>query len=459
MFNPDALNNNDKGSENPEDRAWQEAAKNIEAAGGIPVPVKGAQEKSIGGSQVKQEASQLVEELSQKTAGEKYISEYQTREAKIRGTEIERGAAFRFERGQIYKGYKILRGEIKGAKDRGEDTTSKKELLRQMREQAKVLEKNLDQLERQYHENVKVVDVETEFGKFSVPVVELDLMKDVKPEEDKRTPYFILGQIATNFHQSACLSMALALDGHKVFVPMQPEQPAVKKPDNFGEILKQQGSLKPHAKLARGVIEKIGLKEFNLVGYSMGATSALELATDPELKGLNDLTVIEPLGIEQKGFLKLAKEFAFNQGILKTLPSSEQRIKAFLQGSEAGQGKLGLLLRTADILSKKQFDAEKLKAINPKGRFQICVGTNSPVLNEKMVEGVLKETEILRQEKNPNAAPLEFYKVAGADHEFALSNALGLFRLMAAEKPTQSVTGVKLEDLENSAMARILKEI
>lgn len=417
------------------------------------------QPQELPTEEVGKEAEKLGEKLSEKSFGEKVVSEYQTKKAKIRGTEIERGAAFRFERGQIYKGYKILRAEIGEAEKRGEDTTKKKELLKEMRGRAKFMEKDLDELNRQFHENVRNVDVETKFGDFSIPIVELDLKKDLNPEEDKRTPYFFLGSIATNFHQSACFSLAMALDGHKVYVPMQPEQPAVKKPDNFGETLSQQGNLKPYAELAKKTIEKIGLKEFNLVGYSMGATTSLELATDPELQGLNDLTIIEPLGIEEKGLLKLGKEFGFNQAMLKTIPSSEARIKTFFQGAEAGQGEFGLFLKAGNILSKKHFDAEKLKAINPKGRFQVWIGTKSPVVSEKLAESVFEETEKLRQAQNSNSSPLEFYKVKGADHGLPMMNALGLSRMITGKKPSEQVTEVKMKDLENSAMARIIKDI
>src|SRR5437867_3593831 len=108
--------------------------------------------------------------------------------------------------------------------------------------------------------------------------------------------------------------MARALEGHKVYVPMQVEQPSVKKPENFGEVLSKQGDLKPYSELAKKIIEQLGLQEFNLSGYSSGAAQALELATDPELQGLNDLTIMEPLGIQDKGFMRLGMEFGLSQG-------------------------------------------------------------------------------------------------------------------------------------------------
>ena len=97
----------------------------------------------------------LEKEFQKKTFSEKHFAEVQTREAGLRGAknpEQTRGEVFRFERGQILKGYKILREQIRDAKERGEDTTKKKEFLKEIRGRAKVLEKNLDELERQYYE-------------------------------------------------------------------------------------------------------------------------------------------------------------------------------------------------------------------------------------------------------------------------------------------------------------------
>lgn len=408
----------------------------------------------------KQDVENLEEDFSKKSLSEKVVSEFSTRKTELPGIEQERGVTFRFERGQIFKAYKILREQIKETEEKGEDITEKKGLLKEIREKAKLMEKDLDELNRQYYENVKNVEIKTEFGDFTIPVVELDLKKDIDPEKDTRVPYFFTGSIATNHHQSAAFSLALALDGHKVYIPIQPEQPYVKKPADFGEKLKNQGDLKIHSELAKQTIEKIGLKEVNLIGYSMGAATALELATDPDFaEKINDLTIIEPLGIEEKGFPQLVKEFGFNQAILKTVPSSEARIKTFFQGAKEGQGDFGLFLTTSKILSKKHFDQEKLKSLNPKGRFQVWVGNKSPVTNEKIAENLFLETEELRKAQNPDASPLEFYKVQGGDHGFPLMNALGFSRMMNEKKPKDQITTVKTSDMENSAMKRILKDI
>jgi hypothetical protein len=465
MENIEAENGTEEESSPEADKMTEQLRKMAEDLEGDKPDFKKVNDEGVDletlGKDIKKSAGKLGEKQGEKTFGEKYISEYQTKKAKIRGTEIERGAAFRFERGQIYKGYKILRTEIKDAEERGEDITSQKQLLKEMRGRAKVMEKNLDEIERQYHENVRAVDIETEFGKFSVPVVELDLKKGEgnESEKDERTPYFFLGGIGTNFQQTACFSMAMALDGHKVYVPMQPEQPSVQKPDNFAETYRKQGDLKIHAKIAEEIIKKVGAKEFNLVGHSTGATTALEIASDPELEGLKDLVVLEPMGIEDKGFAKLAREAVFGYMARDTLPSSEARIKNMQQGAEAGQGSIGLMLITANILSKKLYKPEKLKEINPKGRFQVWAGTQSSYVNKRIAEDVFQETEQLRQAKNPDASPLEFYEVKGGDHNFPITYALGLSKMITAEKPKESLIHVKKKDFEDSAMLGIINEI
>jgi len=183
------------------------------------------------------------------------------------------------------------------------------------------LEKKLDELERQYYENGKIIDIDTKFGKFSAPVVELDLRSQEekeKQENEQRPPYFILGSVAQNYHQMAAFASGLALNGERVLVPTWPEQ-AASRPDNFGELLKKQGDLEIHKEYAKKIIQALGLEKINLVGYSMGGAVSLQLAQDKNFSGIQDLIVVEPAGLENKGFLKLGKDFAFEEGVIKTI--------------------------------------------------------------------------------------------------------------------------------------------
>ena len=79
--------------------------------------IESSPEEPENSGSIKKEAEDLQRSFSKKTLREKYWSEYQTRKAKIRGTEIERGEVFRFERGQIYKAYITLRREIREASE------------------------------------------------------------------------------------------------------------------------------------------------------------------------------------------------------------------------------------------------------------------------------------------------------------------------------------------------------
>jgi hypothetical protein len=457
MFNPDSL---PEPEETPQENL--PAGKDDEK---IPLDV-GIDLVELGES-IKKDAEKLGERFSGKTFKERVIHEYQTKKPKKPTEEIEasrfleRGAAFRFERGQIYKGYKNLRSEIREAEKRGEDTTSKKQLLKEMRTQAKIMEKDLDRLERQYQENVKMVDVETEFGKFSVPVVELDLKreKDGEFKEDTRTPYFFLPGIKSSIPQSAALSMAMALAGHRVYVPSEIEHPSVKKPENLGEMMREHKDFRVYSEVAKQIINEMGLQEVNIMGHSLGATVALELASDIDFKKIKDLIIAEPLGIESKGIVQLAKEFGLNQSLQRQVLSSESRIKATDQGSETGIGNLGLYLADSMIMARKLYSPEKLSNINPKGRYQLWVGTDSPIMNVNEIKKVFGAAESIRQSKDPKSSKLEFYAVEGGEHLWTVKNALGFSEMIKQEKHDNQSTTVKVSDLENSAMARIIKGI
>jgi pimeloyl-ACP methyl ester carboxylesterase len=407
------------------------------------------------------DAKKLGEKLQKKSLTERVFSEFQTRKTTIPGseksekaepTEIKRGEVFRFERGQIYKAYTLLRKEIRDVEKRGEDATSKRELLKQIREKAAIMEQQLDELNRQYYENAQTIDVTTKYGDFGVPVAELDLKKQNESDEEE-IPTFFIGGAAVGYHQSAVLSMALALDGRKVFVTTYPEQSSVKRPDNFKELLQKDG-LNMEADIVKEIIKKMELKKVNIVAFSMGTAITMKMATDPEFNVINDLTLLEPMGIEDKGFPRIATEFA--GGHIATISSSEKNIKGIKQGSDENKGSLGFLIEDGKLLAEKSFEPETLKNIHPQGRFQVWVGTKSHLVDDKVAETLFTETETLRQAENPTASPLEFHKVEGGDHLWPLVGALGLSKMMQQEKTADIV---HVNDFENSVMARMLKDI
>ena len=407
----------------------------------------------------------LTDDFEKKSFSEKHFAEFQTKEAPLRGAENKdqtRGEAFRFERGQIFKAYKILRDQIVQAEERGEDTTDKEDLLDKIRIQAEISEKKLDELERQFYENGKTIEIDTEFGKFSVPVAELDLRKkeDGKEKEDERIPYFMLGSVAQNYHQMAAFAMGLALKGERVLVPTWPEQAIGGRPDNFNELLKKQHNLKIHKEYAKKTIEAMGLEKINLVGYSMGGAVSLELAQDPDFNAIQDLTIIEPAGLEDKGILKLTKDFAIEEGMLKTMPYSENRIKTMNQGKREEVLNLELLMEDCKILSKKCFDKDTLGKIHPKGRYQLWVGTKSSIADSKVASDVFLAAEKNRQENDKEANPIEIYIINGGTHGWPLVHNIGLSKMIKdGEMPKDQINAIEMSSMENSVMAGILKDI
>jgi len=410
-----------------------------------------------------EDAEKLSEQLQKKTFTERVFSEFQTRKTTIPGSEnsdgvepseIKRGETFRFERGQIFKAYTLLRKEIRDTEKMGEDSTSKRELLKQIRERAEIMEQQLDELNRQYFENVHDIDVQTKYGDFGIPVVELDLKERNDSNKENEIPTFMIGSVATNYHQSAALSMALALDGRKVFVPTYPEQGSTKRPDNFKEILQKDG-LDMQAEIVKEIIKKMGLQKVNIIAFSMGTAVAMKIGIDPEFNAIHDLTLLEPIGIEDKGFAQIVKEFIGVQAV-NTIVSSEQMIKALRQGSDEDKGNIGFLAEDGKILSRKSFEPETLKNLHPQERFQVWVGTESPLVDDDLAEKIFTETDVLRKAKDSNVSPVEFHRVKGADHSWALTNALGLSKMLQQEESPDTVS---IDDLENSAMARMLKDI
>jgi len=438
--------------------------------------------------QRQKEAQELEQVFLRKSLGEKLVAEYQTKKPTKEHLEnrksaggAERGESTRFERGQIFKAYRILRKEIKDAEKRGENTTSKKELLKEIRSRAKQMERNLDELEKQMQENVEVVEVETEDGKFSIPVTVLDLRKKSEyeqdpvgkeSEKDDRVPYVFWGGIRSNAQMNGCAAMSMALAGQKIYVPMHLEQEQVKKPENLAEILSKNGNFEPHARITKELIKQLGLeKSFNLMGYSAGAGIALEAAIDiskdSEFEGsLNDLIVIEPLGLDEKGLVGLAKDFGVD-ALTKVMTSPEAGIKVLRQGGETNkaentdEGKK-LAWETVKILAEKQFTAEQLSKIEVGGNFQWWVGRSSTVTNLPLTEKVMRDIAKLKQADNPDATIPELNEVVGGTHSLLNMNALGIAREFVDDRQDNQTSDpriIKRKDLANSAMAEILENI
>ena len=222
------------------------------------------------------------------------------------------------------------------------------------------------------------------------------------------------------------------------------------------------------AGITRAIAENAGLKNYNIVGYSTGANIALEtaisLSNDPESKGrLNDLILIEPVGLDEQGVAGLAT--GLGADIIKELvPSSEGRIKVLGQGAETNkqEQKLPFEIETVRVLGKKQFTAERLSQIEVAGSFQWWVGRSSGLTSIPLTERVVKTTQELMKKKNPDAHLPQLNEVVNGTHFLPNMNAIGLAEMIVegregaqAERPKI----IKRKDLANSAMAGILKQI
>lgn len=423
------------------------------------------------GKDVANEAENLEGKLNKKSLGEKIVSEVQTRhvpedQQQMREESVDRSELNRFERGQILKAYKILRKEIREAEKDGEDVFAKKMLLKDIRGRAKKTEAQLDDLEKQFEENVSVVEVETKYGNFSVPVTELDLNRPKEGEKDERIPYVFWGGINSNVETNGCVLMALALKGQRVLGIPHFEQKQVKKPEGVTatNIFKQEQGFGVHAQVTAGVLEKLGIEKCNLIGYSTGASIALESAIkfseDEKMSGrINDLIAIEPVGVDEAGLAGLTTGLGKN--ILQDMGFSEARIKVLKQAAETNdtEQKAPLDLQAVMTLTKRHFTPERLGKINVEGKFQIWSGTSSGLMNIEAIEESVQEANQLI-EQNGKGSKAQIYEVKGGTHYSPIINAVGFVNeIVSEDEDFEMIRRLNKKDLANSAARQFLSDL
>lgn len=210
-------------------------------------------------------------------------------------------------------------------------------------------------------------------------------------------------------------------------------------------------------------MKALGIDNVDLIGYSTGASTALEVATDSEFAStteINNLIALEPLGIKQMDIKELARRFGFVEGG-RALLNPRSRLTAISQGIKEGQGEPLANWQTAKILANKQFDEENLgdMLLNVKNRVIICMGDKSPLMDTRLAEEVFTRVELQRQTEHPGAPPVEFIKVKTDDHTWPLIFSLGLMEKLRKGKQEENFTTIKTSDLKDSAMHRILADI
>ncbi|MCL6096556.1 MAG: hypothetical protein M1444_02625 [Patescibacteria group bacterium] len=396
-----------------------------------------------------------------------------TKKTKVPGTDIDRGVAVRFEREEIHRVYRLLKQQVEFAKQRGEDGAGEKAMLAAFRIKARVLEKNLDKVYRQFYGNrisVKINNPELGIDEISVAVLDLNPPKE--GEEDTRTPYVLIPTYASSPVQTAEFSMQLALKGERVMVWTFPEKYLLSKPaDNWLDKLQKNGTLEPYARAVEKTIQKlredkipkdkrITADRINLVGLSMGAAIALEIAADSNFSGqIQDLIVVEPPSVFKRTQAELLAAYGLRESS-RALVNAEERIKVAV--GENARENVATLVKTpfvvTPILARELITMEKLQRIRPHGRFQVWFGGHSSVTGKKTREAFL-EAESDRK-KDPNASPLEMYVIKGGRHQSPIVHSGGVTAVITAkERPSQTVTTLAQEDLDNSAAASILNNL
>ena len=389
-----------------------------------------------------------------------------TRPSNVRGPERkvdakrpeqERNLIVRFEREEILRIYKLLRE--KGAHAGKSSEGKPSELLKRFRERAKQLERNLDLLSEQLYKNVRPVQIEdADIGQHVVPVAELCLPDDQRERTDKDTPYVTLAGIATNHHQQAALAMAMALQGKRVFAMTHPGNALAKTPKDWAKHVRQDGTYRLQAKVLQEAVKKLGLKEFHMVGYSMGASVALKAARDPEFsRAAKEIDLIEPLGFENLGLARLGYRLLGKETV-GVMRDPESKLKAFLSGNKTTGLPGGPFIADAFALSKEQFTVRELAELRPEGKLRIWTMSQSTLVDVAAVRGKIAAANELREGATANH-PIEFYTVEGDTHSTPLIHANGFASMLEHGPGVPSGDEVSIAQLDNSAARALFRGV
>lgn len=383
-----------------------------------------------------------------------------THESRVPGTEHRRELTTRWHRGELYRALRDLRREVVQAKKSGGDVARAKERLHDFYRAEKEISRDLDELTRQLNNNVTKVELDTpEIGHHRLPVITLDLNPPREGEEDDRVPIVFIGGIATSPYQQFELASALALSGERVHCFTYPEHSTAEAASDWMKKLQTDGTYRLHAAALKETIKQLGLKRVNLVGLSMGGGIVLEVASDSDFADrLNDLIVLEPVGLEEKSMAVLGRDFVGKQVVGRTLFNPEGAVKSWRQGDSRG-GAAGEAMRAdIDILRHRQITPEKLSAIHPRGRYVVAMGTESSMVNAEAVTQEFLEAEPIRRSAYVKDAPIEILQVQSRDHSWPLVHALGVAQWFKKPRHGDTVlTTIAESDLKHSAASFILE--
>lgn len=328
------------------------------------------------------------------------------------------------------------------------------DILETFKNRARQAQEDLDTLNTQCR-NVRLERVHTEkTGEHLIPVTEFDLHPS-ENGEDSRTPYVLIGGFTTTPRRMASTAMAFAMRGERVIVLGHTETVAAHHPKDWRKRLKEHSGLDLHTLLFQELITQLGLEDLHLVGYSMGGAISLQLAADPAFQGrINDLIILEPVALEQKGTPKMTWDFIIRQALLRTVTDPEAFLRAWSQGAEpAIFTQARLLLRVGRILSKQQVTEETLRRVHPRGNYTVFFGDDSPMAGPNAMRA-FHNAESGRQGKSPVRIAL----VDGWSHDGPLVDAHGMVKVLERMNGTpQRVHNVRIR--VHSLAESILRDI
>lgn len=363
--------------------------------------------------------------------------------------------AITFERQQLAGFKTALKGIILRAQSCDQDATGIEDDLNRFSKKADALEVDLDKLNRQLDTCDRQVDIEgPKIGKQKVPVYKFDLQPENK--EDSRVPYVLCGTYLGDAQHNVELPMALALRGEKVYFFPYPERVNVQTPADWADRIKKDGTFGLHAEYVKEIIKALGLPKVNVVGFSMGASVALEMATDPDFGRINDLLVMEPIGFKNREYLDMGFGLFVKQGLWHTLLEPESVPKAVVwPWKDKNPVKDGVTVPIQDLFLKHQFDDAKMAKVNPQGRYQTWLASDSPVSSPELAEVTFKIAESKRGLRDQKS-PVEIFHLEGGSHTTPIVRAFGVLE-KSAQPAVRGDTYVNPGDLQNSAAMGLLE--
>lgn len=373
---------------------------------------------------------------------------------------------------------RLIRGSLAATmKDIKNDPQMRVGLLSEFVGASREMAEDLDKLDYQFHTNGRIVEAGKGSGeRESIYLAELDL-REPSNEPDTRIPWVMIGGASSISEQNAALSMALALQGERVFVLTLPDQ---MKEQTGGRSLREKiaNSYNEDFNAFRRVIEDLGVSKVNLIGHSLGGGLVLELAGDQELSQkvqVEDVLALDPTGFERRRIFPMAIAFKNTAKDVekdpeaKTIMLEQGNIDAH-RASGIGQEngilkplKEGLsFLSSGRASASKRFSPEKLAEISGhvSGDVEIWTGESNRVVKpEAIIECVNNAGDV------PN---LSLYVIKGGKHEAIIANALGFIATHMDEKRSRAELGdlyrsknikISISTLERSGAEYLLKQM